>query len=384
MNISHRDQQVNPCTGCGICAIVCSQGCISVLKNKNGFFEAVVDNSGCVDCGLCKKVCHKYHERPNEFKHAFKNTPIYAVWSKDRALLNTCASGGFATELSKLYFEKGYNVCGVAYDNDIEICKHLIARDFKDIDKFIGSKYLQSYTVDAFSHFNSQGKYIVFGTPCQIFGLRQYIQLKKLETNFILIDFFCHGIPSYNLWAKYLDTLRMKGIQQIEKINFVSKRKGWHNRNILINNGSDNEYIKDYQSDLFGIFYGGKYCHNTPCFDCPFRIDSVYSDIRIADFWGSRFKSNQSGVNLLTINTEVGKSVFHSIRDTLHVEDANFDDLRNSKPWRFYSRPLKYNKIMIELQSKKSLYTIFNMYVRLFLFTERLLHRLNRMWKRFI
>jgi len=382
MNISNADTQLNQCSGCGICAVTCPYDCITVSKNKNGFFEAAIDNSKCIDCGLCKKFCYKYYKRPNEFHHAFSGTPVYAVWSKNSNFLGACSSGGFSTELANAYFERGYRICGVVYDNELGVCKHIIATESNDIEKFIGSKYLQSFTVDAFSQFKPQEKYVVFGTPCQIFGLRQYICFKNMENNFILVDFFCHGIPSYNMWIKYLDTLRLKGAQQIEQVNFVSKYKGWHNRSIVIKYNRSNEYKSSYKHDLFGILYGGRYCHNIACFDCPFRIDIVYSDIRVGDFWGDRFKSNQLGVNILTVNTEIGKAAFHKIRDALHIENATFDDLKNSKPWRFYNRPLQYYKIMSELRSDKGLYAIFNVYIRPFLFIERFLHRLNRIWKR--
>lgn len=384
MNIANRKSQINQCTGCGICSVACPQSCISVKRSEGGFFEAFVDESQCSNCGLCVKFCYKFFPFRVNTNKLPQPLSVHGVWSRDRDLINRCSSGGFATELARSLLKKDYKICGVVYDFKAELCRHTIAEKHSGIDEFIGSKYLQSYTADAFSQFKLNEKYLVFGTPCQMFALRKYIRFKKIEENFILVDFYCHGVPSYNLWKKYAELLKANGVPKIEKINFVSKRNGWHNRSILINEGSDAEYQNSYKSDMFGIFFGGMYCHNSPCFKCIFRMDLVCSDIRIADFWGSRFKSNQTGVSLLTINTDAGKRTFGVIREKLEIVDASVDDLRNSKPWRFYRRPIRYNKIMCDLQSDESLNMIYKRRVKPFLFLERNLHRLNRRMKRLL
>lgn len=383
-NINSIINVINQCTGCGICSIVCPKKCISVLRNKTGFYQAIVDESKCINCGICQSFCYKYY-RHNPIDSIQKVVPLLvaAVWSKDHNLVNLCSSGGFATELSLFYLKKGYKICGVVYDNQTNTCKHTIGKNQSEIINFIGSKYLQSYTIDAFSQFNGNDRYLVFGSPCQIFGLRQFINKNKIDKNFILVDFYCHGIPSYNLWTKYIEYLQINGISKIDSINFVSKKRGWHNRSILINSCSKSEYEKSYKDDIFGIFYSGMYCHNTSCFKCQFRSDYIFSDIRIADFWGSRFKSNQKGVNLLTIYTPSGKNAFDLIHHKLVVKSASISDLKNSKPWRFYRRPIRYKKIMHDLQSNKKLKEIYSTHIKPFLFIERNLHRLQRRMKRF-
>lgn len=41
------------------------------------------------------------------------------------------------------------------------------------------------------------------GTPCQIRALKSY--LDKNYDNLILIDLFCHGVPSPKIWQRYLE-----------------------------------------------------------------------------------------------------------------------------------------------------------------------------------
>ena len=45
---------------------------------------------------------------------------------------------------------------------------------------------------------------MVSGTPCQIDSLRRYINKMKCQENFVLLDFFCHGVPSKFVWDKYI------------------------------------------------------------------------------------------------------------------------------------------------------------------------------------
>lgn len=45
------------CCGCTACLSICPKQAISMKKDKEGFFYAVIDSQKCIDCGLCKKVC---------------------------------------------------------------------------------------------------------------------------------------------------------------------------------------------------------------------------------------------------------------------------------------------------------------------------------------
>ena len=72
-----------------------------------------------------------------------------------------------------------------------------VAENQLELIPSIGSKYIQSHTESAFSSFKRGQKYVIVGTPCQIDSLRKNLQRLKIEQDYILIDFFCHGVPSY-------------------------------------------------------------------------------------------------------------------------------------------------------------------------------------------
>ena len=51
------------------------------------------------------------------------------------------------------------------------------------------------------------GQCVLFcGTPCQVVGLRKYLDAEKIKiNNLFCIDFICHGVPSEDLFHKYLE-----------------------------------------------------------------------------------------------------------------------------------------------------------------------------------
>ncbi|MDQ9828112.1 Coenzyme F420 hydrogenase/dehydrogenase, beta subunit C-terminal domain, partial [Acinetobacter baumannii] len=57
---------------------------------------------------------------------------------------------------------------------------------------------------------DKNGKYAIFGTPCQIFGLDKYLKCRKRREQFVLIDIYCHGCPSMNVWSKYVKKIQQQ------------------------------------------------------------------------------------------------------------------------------------------------------------------------------
>lgn len=221
MNISH----IQNCYGCGVCATVCGQKIIDIILNEDGFYEPRISKpEKCTDCGLCLNVCSYSHD-----DLALKNPVIksYGAWSKDNAVRRKCSSGGVGFELGRYLIEQGYKVCGVRYDATKERAEHYIATNIEELVQSIGSKYIQSYTVDGFKAIDRKQKYLVTGTPCQIDSFRRYIQKFKKEDNFILMDFFCHGVPSMLVWKKYCRWAETK-VGKLTYVSWRNKFTGWH------------------------------------------------------------------------------------------------------------------------------------------------------------
>ncbi len=305
--------QIKDCYGCGVCAIVCPKKIIKIDLNKDGFYEPdLFDEAACTQCGLCLSVCayndHRLlDDRPIE-------TKAYAAWSNDEQVRLKCSSGGIGFELGKFMINKGYKACGVKYNPNLNRAEHFMAETTEDFMPSIGSKYIQSYTLNGFSQFRKGSKYFVTGTPCQIDSLRRYIRKMKIEENFVLMDFFCHGVPSMNMWKKYTEMVKQK-TGKITAVSWRNKRNGWHDSWAIDIKGTTEDVKTDYFSlmtkgDLFYKFFLGNSCLGKACYDkCKYKYDKSAADIRIGDLWGGKYLHDKDGVSAVLAFTDSGKNI---------------------------------------------------------------------------
>ena len=311
---------IKNCYGCGLCATVCSRNIINIELNKDGFYvPQITDIDKCTECGLCLNVCSYSH---NETAIKVDETKIHswASWSKNSQIQRECSSGGTGYEIAKQLIEQGYKLCACRYNADKQRAEHYIATTAHDALQSMGSKYIQSYTVDGIKAINRKEKYVVTGTPCQIDSFRRYIQRFKIEDNFILIDFFCHCVPSMWAWNKYAEMVQKK-VGKIKNATWRNKETGWHD-SWCMNIKGDKEYNSRLsQGDIFYHLFLGDYCLNPACSkDCKFKYDKSSADIRIGDLWGKTYKDNNKGVTALVAFTDKGKNVVESLNEVTLVE----------------------------------------------------------------
>ena len=258
-NISH----IKDCYGCGLCATVCAKKIIEIKLNKNGFYEPrITDSNKCTNCGLCVDVCAFSHKELALDKDSVQ-IKSWAAWSDDERVQRKCSSGGIGYEIAKQLIEKDYKLCGCRYNADAERAEHYIATTPEEAIASIGSKYIQSYTVDGFKAINRKEKYLVTGTPCQIDSFRRYIKKFRIEDNFVLLDFFCHCAPSMLAWKKYTNFVE----KQTGKITYASWRNkfsGWHDPLTTSSNQEVSKLEKVDWHDSYNILMKGEkgYCNS--------------------------------------------------------------------------------------------------------------------------
>lgn len=333
-NISKFDH----CFGCGVCAIACPRKAISMHINEDGFYSPIVDERNCIECSICFEVCALNHDTVCQQEYGPIST---AAWSRNAETRFNCTSGGAAFEIARLLLAEGYKVCGVRYDIPLQKAEHIIASNEEDLKATIGSKYIQSYTFHAFSQFKDGEKYFVVGTPCQIDSLRRYIRKRKWENNFILMDFFCHSVPSVLMWKKYL---KFTGIKNPEIVQFRNKSNGWPDSTTICIIGDGRKWFSALsQDDLFYKFFLGDRCPNICCVkDCKYKQRNSAADLRIGDLWGYKYLNNQEGVNALVAFTPIGEKIINQLNSYCILEPCDFNTVAelqmkvNCKPSRSY------------------------------------------------
>lgn len=307
------------CTGCGICAVICPKSAIKISMNNDGFLEASANEKLCISCGRCITVCPKTIQNKGPIAQSPQNE-LYAAWSKNIEDRKSSASGGIATELAKWGMRNGYKAAGVIYDIALKQARTIIASSFSELELFKGSKYLQSYTVDAFETvLNTKSKYIVFGTPCQIAGLHKAAVLTNRRKDLILVDCFCHGVPSYLVWQAVCKDF-FPAQKNWNKIIFRDKKGGWHNFLMTLhNNGKEIFTVKEHSNPFYKLFFSDL-CMASSCYSCHAKKDFSFADIRLGDFWGKAFDLNEKGVSAIVICSEQGKQVLTSCYEEKQIE----------------------------------------------------------------
>jgi len=320
------------CTGCHACSNICPQQCIMMESDSEGFLYPKVNLESCVDCGLCEKVCPLLH---NE---SIKNEPkAYACYNKDEQVRLESSSGGLFTLIAHQIINDGGVVFGVGLEKDLTAV-HSYAETKEQLGEFRGSKYVQSKIGETYKkaeYFLKQRRQVLFtGTPCQIAGLKSYLQ--QDYDNLFCIDIICHGVPSPKVWQKYISYHEKRVGSQAQSANFRHKNKGWKrfSMSLLFNNGS--EHIQTLDKDLYMQAFLKNTCLRPSCYNCNFKTLHRRSDITLADFWGVQNVlpklDDDKGTSLLLVNSINGKSMLDRIQNGILLEMVDINKAVSYNP----------------------------------------------------
>ena len=316
------------CCGCTACASICKHNAIKMEPDTLGFLYPKVDNSKCVDCGLCDKVC--------PLKESFGTSYLdikqkcYAARLLDQDKLRQSRSGGVFVAFSDYVLSNGGVVYGAGY-KDHFVVAHKRATTSQERDEFCGSKYVQSDLRGVYLAVKndlSNGHVVLFsGTPCQTAGLLSFIG-KRLRENLILVDIICHAVPSPSIWKDYLSYMEKKYKSTAVKVEFRDKSIGWsqpHEERFVMQNGkSYNDFM------LRHLFYEGL-CTRPSCSECHFANLNRPSDITIGDYWGYQktvpeMNKDDKGLSIVICNTAKGLEIFEKAKNDLNIKEVSIQD----------------------------------------------------------
>lgn len=330
----------NQCCGCSACVERCPKHCISFEEDKEGFRYPKVDESRCIDCHLCEKVCPVINtpsERPI--------VKAFAASLHDTAIKKASSSGAIFSFLASKTIQEGGIVFGARYDSNWEVY-HDSCSDIESLRLFRSSKYMQSRIGDCFIRVEKslkEGKQVLFsGTPCQIAGLKKFLQ--RDYNNLTTIDVICHGVPSPKSWRLYLKNMLDKGIigsdsSDITEVNFRAKIENWKNSKILIKSKCS-DYVSSKNDDPYFRAFVMNVILRPICYECPFKCGKSGSDITLGDFWGIQNLDSsaydEQGTSLMITHRD-----FSFDTDSLNLKEEPIADLEKYNGSYFH--PASYN-----------------------------------------
>lgn len=306
--------QETQCTGCFACVNECKLDCISMEENHYGELHPKIDDSKCIECGACQKVC------PNNAEVSYRYPIIcYAAWNTNHTKREKSASGGIGNALADFTINKKNGVfVGTQYNKDF-IPVHTMAKKGDDISCYQGSKYIKSIVGNStFRQIQSlleKGTDVTYiSTPCQIAGLLSF--LKKKYDNLITVDLMCHGVsPTRYFKDELTRIMRNKKISHLTDVRFRDNENHnfrmtlWDNEKLLFNKSGRCEYY--FAAFLYGISL------RESCYSCKYAKPERISDITIGDFIGLgkdvSFNHPKENVSAVLLNTEKGKLFYEEM-----------------------------------------------------------------------
>ena len=308
----------NKCTGCRMCEQLCPVNAIDMVENKEGFIEPRLNESKCINCGVCAKRCPQLNDI-NFYNDHLSNEEVYAAKNKNRDEQLVSSSGGIFSVIANYVLENNGVVYGATFNDKMEV-EHIGINNKNDIEKLRQSKYVQSNTRNTFkevkTNLNNAKLVLYTGTPCQIAGLKSF--LENEYDNLITVDIVCHGVPSPKLFKKYIKWLEDKNKSKIKKYEFRNKQKfewgGLRGKNTL------DPYYKTFLNALN---------YREVCYNCKYANEKRISDITIADYWGVNKEHpeffDEKGVSAVFINSNKGKKYFEKVKENIVTIETTKD-----------------------------------------------------------
>lgn len=334
----------NHCCGCGLCQNICPKSAISMKKNVQGFLYPAVDQSKCVECGLCVKSC-VFQDTGSPGRNGINKPLAVAFKHQNAAVREQSQSGGAFTAISDLVLHNG----GVVYGCElVDFCTafHTRAENREERNRQRGSKYIQSDLFGIYAAIQADlqsGKQVLFsGTPCQVAAVKSFFQNAD-TSNLLLVDLLCNGVGSPGLWAAYLESIGKQHGGKITGVVFRNKTDfGWsrHVETVFFEDGKQD-------STVFKTLYNSHIAMRRDCASCIYKTVDRQGDISIGDCWGVKTELpdfyDESGVSLVLVNTEKGAKILRSLTGVDLVSVENVKLLNQPSLNQNWKLPQKYD-----------------------------------------
>ncbi|MBO7125095.1 MAG: Coenzyme F420 hydrogenase/dehydrogenase, beta subunit C-terminal domain [Bacteroidales bacterium] len=331
------------CCGCWSCANICPKHCIEMVEDEEGFRYPKVNQTLCVDCGLCEKACPVINADTQDVPFEQQG---WLVQHKNEQIRHESTSGGAFTAIASYVIDKGGVVFGAGYRKESFVVVHQAVDCLENLSIFRNSKYSQSEIGDCYSkvlQYLKDGRLVLFsGTPCQIEGLRCYLRGKDYD-NLILQDLVCHAIPSPAIFRTYISAQSQLLGGEFKNVLFRDKFYGYHYSSFSIYNKEKNrDYHKGVDTNAYLRAFFDNLSDRPSCYDCRFKKRYRKSDITLWDcFPIEQFtdKLDGKGTTRVLVHTKKGVEIINDAMKDLNVVSVNPDLLTDGVREMFKSVP---------------------------------------------
>lgn len=358
------------CFGCEACVQICSHDAICMEEDQDGFRYPIINESLCVNCRLCQKVCPQTKKPPKNKQKKY----AFGGYLMDAETRFESTSGGAFSAIVDAYCDDDCVIFGAEAKGLLVF--HSYITDKCELSKFRKSKYSQSIIGKSYrqvKQFLSDGKKVLFsGTPCQIAGLKEYLGNADQEL-LLTVEVVCEGVPSPLYVRKYEKYLEKKYGQKIKSLDYRYKGKSlfsnrkWDFQIMNITLMNNKTITKDRWFNPFWSIWLSHLMSRPSCYECPYAVSDRIADITLGDLWGvhlycPELYGKNGGASLVVCNTEKGKKYLYKSKEQMYGHELVFEDaLKYQSPMREHIAMNPQRKAFMEdLRNKEMDYNTLN------------------------
>lgn len=349
-----KTRRKNHCVSCGVCGAICPTDAINLDFCGQQNLPAV-DRDYCNNCGLCLQTCPGYSV---DYEHLYElrgrplptnlikgsNLGGYIGYAKDEKSREIGTSGGLITTFICNLLEK--EVYEGAFVVDWDEPSNLRPRaeftsDKEKVFQAAKSKYLPVSVKQVVMYIenNPDSKIIVVCTPCQLYGILKFCDLKDLSLeNVLFLGLFCEKTLNQNIFDYYKDRYGAED-EAIKTFEYKNKKiNGWPgDTRIVFDSGKEIFVHRKIRSRL------KKYFQLERCLFCLDKFNQL-ADISFGDCYIEGFE-DKKGVSNIIIRSAKGQQILDEVKPNLELCQIEPEKVYESQNAEAINRKLFYDKI---------------------------------------
>ena len=297
------------CQQCGACKAVCPAGAISFTPCQNGLNRILVDNTKCIRCRKCIRVCPSNREAvfDQSYFDALKEKKYFLAANSDTDIARKCSSGGACKTMIIDALTQGLvdGVYSLKKTDHYPFAEgELYTKDnLPDFDSLPNSIYHSVMSCENLNRINRVNRLMIVGTACQLHALS--VALKGKVQSLVKICIFCKQQKTFDS-TRYFARILHEDISVHSPFLVSYRGNGWPGF-VTLNHRSI-PYAKA------SVLPFGRRLWTVPgCDICgdPFGQNED-ADLTLMDPWGIG-TAHESGQTLVVVGSAVGLQLLNDI-----------------------------------------------------------------------
>ena len=287
------------------CLNVCTHNAITIVDSIESY-NAIIDESSCVNCNLCNRVC------PNINNHELREIKYYKQGWAITEIRRKSSSGGVASALILSFIRNGGYVASCLFEEGE--FRYVLTNDEAEAYKYAGSKYVKSspnYIYKDIKELLNKGMKVLFvGLPCHSSAVQNVCNNNE---NLYTVDLICHGTPSPKILKQFVEEQGVKW-EEILDIKFREDSSFGLERDGV-------RFTPPRVIDSYLRAFLGSLDYTENCYYCKYAVPERVSDITLGDAWGQLSDTRSDGVSLILCQSQKGIELIE--KAGLHLEEVD-------------------------------------------------------------